>query len=81
MKINEKFYCMSMSNNGSFIAIGSESGELWFFKTQGLEFIGKSQGHSLPINKLKWSPDDKQIVSVSQDNSICIWNFYKITQG
>jgi WD40 repeat protein len=58
--------------------MGSEIGEIWFFEVKGFEFIGKSRGHSAALVNLKWSPDDKQITSVSRDGSICIWNFYKI---
>lgn len=58
--------------------MGSEAGEIWLFKLPEVEFICKSTGHSKKINNLKWSPDDKQIISVSSDSSICVWNFYKI---
>ncbi len=58
--------------------MGSETGEIWIFNIPQYEFIGKSTGHSSKVNSLKWSPDDKQIISVSSDSSICIWNFYKI---
>jgi WD40 repeat protein len=78
IKIDERFYCMRMSNNGEYIAMGSENGEIWVFKSKNLEFIGKSQGHSMAVNHIKWSPDDKQFVSVSLDNSVCVWNFYMI---
>ena len=26
--------------------------------------------------KIKWTPDEKQIISASSDESICVWNFY-----
>lgn len=42
----------------------------------GKNYLGKYLGHSAGVNKLKWSPDEKQIVSVSLDGSICIWNFF-----
>lgn len=72
---------MKISNNGNYFALGSETGEIWFFKLPEFEFIGKSQGHSLPIVNLNWSPDDKQILSVSKDSSICLWNFYRIVNN
>ena len=65
---------VKISPNGKFFALGSSSGELWLFSLQKYEFMGKSQGNS--INNLKWIPDDKQIVFISVDSSICIWNVY-----
>ena len=78
MNLNEKFYCINISNNGKFFALGSDIGEIWIFKLPDYEFIGKSTGHSLRVNSLQWSPDDKQIVSTSIDSSVCVWNFYKV---
>ncbi len=75
--LNERFYTLKISNNGKYFAMGSESGEVWIFKLPEFQFICKSTGHSLKVNSLSWSPDDKQIISVSSDSSVCIWNFYK----
>jgi WD40 repeat protein len=80
LNLNQNFYNIQISNNGKYLALGSETGELWIFKLPDLEYIGKSIGHSGKINHLKWSPDDKQIISVSSDSSISIWNFYKIIE-
>ena len=74
--LNEKMMAIKISHSGKYFALGSSSGELWLFKLPECEFISKSQGHSRQINNLNWSPDDKQIVSISNDSSICIWNVY-----
>ena len=74
--LNEKMMAIKISHSGKYFALGSSSGELWLFKLPECEFISKSQGHSRQINNLNWSPDDKQIVSISIDSSICIWNVY-----
>ena len=76
INIGEKMMTVKISHNGKYFAAGSCFGELWLFKLPGCEFISKSQGHSSEINRLQWSPDDKQIVSVSSDSSLCIWNIY-----
>lgn len=78
MSLNQNLTCVEISNNGNYIAIGNEFGEILFFRLPDFEFLGKSTGHSKELNFLKWSPDDKQIISLSVDNSVCIWNFYKI---
>jgi len=77
INLNTKFNAVKVNNKGNFLALGSDEGEVWFFELPGFEFIGKSNGHSTGINQLNWSPDDKQLVSVGSDNSICIWNFYR----
>jgi WD40 repeat protein len=38
--------------------------------------IGQGDAHSGPINRLAWSPDEKQVITVSEDSSVAIWNFY-----
>ena len=76
LNIGEKMMTVKISHNGKYFAAGSCFGELWLFKLPECEFISKSQGHSSEINRLQWSPDDKQIVSVSSDSSLCIWNIY-----
>ncbi len=76
--LGENFNCVRISNNGKYVALGSSLGEIWFLRMDGFKFVGKSRGHSLELIKLNWSPDDKQIVSVSKDGSICVWNFYLI---
>ena len=76
INLNENMMAVKISHNGKYFALGSSSGELWLFSLPKYEFMGKSQGHSRHINNLQWSPDDKQVVSISVDSSICIWNVY-----
>lgn len=81
MNMNQNLSCVEISNNGKYMAVGNQFGEILFFKMPEIQFIGKSTGHSNEVTNLKWSPDDKQIVSISIDNTLCIWNFYKILSG
>lgn len=69
---------LKISNTGNICAVGSDDGELHLYHIPSFELIGKAIGHSAKIMDLKWSPDDKQIISVSYDNSICVWNNYLI---
>ena len=77
MTLNQNLTSIEISNNGQIAAIGNEFGEITLFKLPEFEYIGKSIGHSKGITSLKWSPDDKQIISLSEDNSVCIWNVYR----
>lgn len=60
---------------GQYIAAGSASSELFIFELSG-RCIAQGTAHSLPITRLHWSPDEKQIVTLSEDCSVAIWNFY-----
>jgi WD40 repeat protein len=33
-------------------------------------------GHSGTVNKVAWSPDDKQIASVGSDGALLLWNIF-----
>ena len=70
---------IEVSPSGKFLAFGTETNEVFIYSLDGLSnfsFLGKGLGHSGPVTKLKWSPDEKQIISVSTDSSISVWNFY-----
>lgn len=74
-----KVLTIQVSPSGKYIAFGTETNEVFVYQLEGLNnftFMGKGLGHSGPVTKLKWSPDEKQIISVSTDSSISVWNFY-----
>lgn len=74
-----KVLTLEVSPSGKFLAFGTETNEIFVHGISGtntFNLVGKGIGHSGPITKIKWTPDEKQIISVSTDNSICIWNFY-----
>ena len=67
---------VDVSPSGRFLAAGSENGELIVFDIANLTLVAQGAVHSAKVNKLRWSPDQKQIVTVSDDCSIALWNFY-----
>jgi WD40 repeat protein len=57
-----KVLTIQVSPSGKFVAYGTETNEVFVYSISGLNnfiFIGKGLGHSGPITKLKWSPDEK----------------------
>jgi WD40 repeat protein len=38
--------------------------------------MAQGHGHSEDVAALRWSPDEKQVLSVGDDCCICVWNFY-----
>jgi WD40 repeat protein len=74
-----KVTSIRVSPSGKFLAFGTETHEVFIYQIEGqnsFTFIGKGLGHSGPVSKVSWSPDEKQLISVSLDCSISIWNFY-----
>lgn len=88
--VPSKLLTIDVSNSGKFLACGNENGEVFtffsiykklkkkvmVFDIHSEAYLGKCIGHSSSVNKLKWSHDEKQIVSVGADASLCIWNFF-----
>ena len=74
-----KVLSIQVSPTGRMVAFGTETNEVFVYSLQGqnqVTFVAKGLGHSGPVTKLKWTPDEKQIISVSTDSSISVWNFY-----
>lgn len=70
---------IQVSPSGRFVAFGTETNEVFVYAISQLnnfQFVAKGLGHSGPVIKLRWSLDEKQIISVSTDSSIAVWNFF-----
>jgi len=71
---------VQVSPNGDYIATCGDdcSVKVWEMTDVGLpnQLVAIGVGHSHPVARLHWSPDQKQLVSVDKGCSICVWNFY-----
>jgi WD40 repeat protein len=58
------------------IATGGTDGivQIWSFDSG--QVIQRNQGHSAPVAAVRFSPDGRQLISVSSDGNILIWNVY-----
>jgi len=79
----EELRCISLSRSGTLLAVAGSSGFVKVYHMpstdQGKpELIAVGQGHFGPVKGLMWSPDERQIVSVSENASLCVWNFYGV---
>lgn len=72
----DKLTSIETSPSGKILAAGTEFGEVIILEMATLKLMGKFIGHSSSITKIKWTPDEKQLISTSVDSSICIWNFF-----
>lgn len=53
---------IKVSPSGKYLAFGTETNEVFAYSMQGVDtftFLGKGLGHSGPVQKLAWSPDEK----------------------
>ena len=73
---NGQLNCIQISPSGKYLAAGAQTSELYVFDIAQSRVITQGVGHSGAINRLSWAPDEKQIVTVSEDSSVAIWNFY-----
>lgn len=57
-----KVLTIQISPSGKYLAFGTETNEVFVYQLEGLNnftFLGKGLGHSGPVTRLKWSPDEK----------------------
>lgn len=57
-----KVLSIQVSPSGKFLAYGTETNEVFVYSIDGLSnftFMAKGLGHSGPVTKIKWSPDEK----------------------
>lgn len=67
----------AVSPSGKFLAIGGQDQLVKVLDMQAEgDIISAGHGHSAGVRGLAWTPDERQLVSVGDDCSICIWNFY-----
>jgi len=67
---------LAMSPSGRFLAAGCEDFTVKVWDVASDMVISICLGHSAAVLGVKWSPDEKQFISVSADCSICVWNYY-----
>jgi len=68
--------CVCVSPTGRYLAVCGDAVISIFDVSSGVRLMAQGHGHSEPANAIKWSPDEKQVVSVGEDCCVCVWNFY-----
>lgn len=78
-QVNRKFAApgkvrtMDISASGEFCVAGIDQ-ELFIWDVQGGTLLGILQGHYQLVSVVKFTEDDRHIVSGSLDSGICVWN-------
>lgn len=73
MRISVLFIFADSSYNGKYIVTGGTSGMIRLWDASSCNMLSECAGHSSTINSLKFTPDNKQVVSGGEDGSIFLW--------
>ncbi|KAJ1534796.1 Jouberin [Nowakowskiella sp. JEL0078] len=71
-------FCVSFSHNGCFLAVACVSTYSYpvkVFDVLSGERVAMLSGHQDLIYEVKWTVDDREIVTASSDGSVRIWGF------
>eukprot|EP00753_Platysulcus_tardus_P020616 PLAT8282.1.p1 GENE.PLAT8282.1~~PLAT8282.1.p1 ORF type:complete len:625 (-),score=294.66 PLAT8282.1:68-1903(-) len=68
--------CIALSRNGRLLATGGTDQVIKLWDYDSGELIQSSGAHSGLVHALYFSPDDRQLVSVSEDGTVFVWNVY-----
>eukprot|EP00442_Polarella_glacialis_P000386 CAMPEP_0115057730 /NCGR_PEP_ID=MMETSP0227-20121206/5933_1 /TAXON_ID=89957 /ORGANISM="Polarella glacialis, Strain CCMP 1383" /LENGTH=617 /DNA_ID=CAMNT_0002442591 /DNA_START=85 /DNA_END=1938 /DNA_ORIENTATION=- len=70
--------CCEVSPNGRYIAAGTDDARMYIYDLVSCVCIQECEGHSSGVTQVRWSPDQKQIVSAGKDGCVIVWNFFEM---
>ncbi|CAJ1402866.1 unnamed protein product [Effrenium voratum] len=73
-----KLRCCEVSPNGRYIAAGSDDARMYIYDLLSCQCIQECEAHSGGVTQLRWSPDQKQIISAGKDGCVVVWNFFEL---
>lgn len=73
-----KLWCVEVSPSGRYIAAGTEDAKLLIYDLVSCGCIQECVGHSGGVMHLRWSPDQKQIITTGKDGCVIVWNFFEM---
>ena len=72
--------CVSLSSSGRFLAVAGDDGLVKIYEfgqtSESPVLIAIGDGHFTRVVDISWAPDEKQLVSVADNCSMCTWNFF-----
>jgi len=67
---------LALSPDGKYLALSGADYRLRVYEVKTMKLVARCGGHGGRVNRLSFSPDQRQIVSVGADAAVCVWNFY-----
>jgi WD40 repeat protein len=72
-----RFRCCEISPTGRYVAVGTDDAQLLLYDLMSCSCIQVLEAHSQSIVNLRWTPDQKQIVTGGKDGCLAVWNFFE----
>jgi len=69
--------CVEVSPSGRYIAAGADDARLYIYDLASCSCIQECEGHAGGLTSVRWSPDQKQIVTAGRDGCVIVWNFFE----
>jgi WD40 repeat protein len=69
-------FCLAASSNGNLVAVGGADCVVRLFDSLEYALVAECVGHSDAVLSVKFSPDDRQLVSTGADGCVLVWNVY-----
>merc|ERR1712187_424616 len=73
-----RFQCLEISPNGRYIAAGTECARLLIYDLMTCQCVQECEGHSQSVVSVRWSPDQRQIITAGKDGCVIVWNFFEM---
>lgn len=73
---DDEALAVAVSSNGLWVATAGTAQLVKIWDMQSMRLVSSQTGHSGTVVDLKFSPDDKQLVSVGTDGLVLVWNIY-----
>ena len=73
---SEELNSVAISHNNKYFAVGGALGVLRVYEFASGQFITECRAHSSAILCVKFSPDDKQLISTGKDGLVAVWNIF-----
>lgn len=76
VELDEEVMSVSLSPDDRYLATAGTGQVVKVWDVDSRRVVSSGTGHSRPVQKVAFSPDGKQVVSVSLDHAVFVWNFY-----
>jgi WD40 repeat protein len=73
---SDELISIAISHNNRYFATGGALGVVRIYDYTTGAFVTECRAHSNMITCIRFSPDDKQIVSTGRDGLVVVWNFF-----
>lgn len=76
--LDEEVLSVSLSPDDRYLVTAGTGNllKVWDVNSNSAHQMSTGTGHSRAVQRVQFSPDGKQVVSVGLDHSILVWNFY-----